>query len=80
MTTRSIGSDQELILCDPSSATLVTPRQLHSLLNHHVQDGDDEHDDNDDHDDDDNDDDIDDNDNDAEEEVLRENDGKAVFG
>ena len=86
MTTRGIGSDQELIRCDPSSATLVTPRQLHSLLNRHVQDGDDDnddddHDDHDDHDDnDDNDDDDDDNDNDAEEEVLRENDGKAVFG
>ena len=83
MTTRSIGSDQELILCDPSSATLVTPRQPHSLLNHHARDGDDDndHDDGgDDHDDhDDNDDDVD-NDNDAEEEVLRENDGKAVFG
>ena len=80
MTTRSIGSDQELIRCDPSSATLVTPRQLHSLLNHHVQDGDDEHDDDDGDDDHDDNDDDDDNDNDTEEEVLRENDGKAVFG
>ena len=74
---RSIGSDQELIRCDPSSATL---RQLHSLLNHHVQDGDDEHDDDDGDDNHNDNDDDDDKDNDAEEEVLRENDGKAVFG